>query len=316
MSAPAVEQLRRILAVIPHLADGEEHSLDEVAARVGVDRAQLLADLTSVSERFDTPGGWVDGVAIAVDTEQVSVTTNHFLRPMRLTMPELCALELGLGLLQRERAPEELGAIERAMERLRKVITRLPSNERHAGLRAAELAGAADDALLATVRGAVRDRRKVRLRYRSGSRSESADRVVRPYALLFSSGVWYVVAHCEASDGERFFRMDRVEDAERLADAFEVPGDFSLARVAADGKPFRSDSAATMTVRYSPRVARWIAEREGGEPGADGSLTREYPLADLGWAVRHVLQYGPDAEVLAPESLREEIARRLDGLAS
>jgi predicted DNA-binding transcriptional regulator YafY len=29
------------------------------------------------------------------------------------------------------------------------------------------------------------------------------------------------------------------------------------------------------------------------------------------WAVRHVLRYGPDAEVLAPESLREAIADAL-----
>jgi hypothetical protein len=50
-----------------------------------------------------------------------------------------------------------------------------------------------------------------------------------------------------------------------------------------------------MKVKYSPKIARWIAEREGVELDADGSLTIEHPLADQEWGVRHVLQYGPDA---------------------
>ena len=41
----------------------------------------------------------------------------------------------------------------------------------------------------------------------------------------------------------------------------------------------------------------------------------EHPVADDSWAVRHVLQYGPDAEVLAPESLREVVIAHLSRAA-
>ena len=58
-------------------------------------------------------------------------------------------------------------------------------------------------------------------------------------------------------------------------------------------------------MRYSPRIARWIAEREGKSLADDGSLTMEHPLADRDWAVRHVLQYGPDVTVLEPAEVRE-----------
>ena len=50
--------------------------------------------------------------------------------------------------------------------------------------------------------------------------------------------------------------------------------------------------------------------------GADGSLTMEHPLLDVQWGVRHVLQYGPDAEVMEPAGVREEVARRLAALPS
>lgn len=64
-------------------------------------------------------------------------------------------------------------------------------------------------------------------------------------------------------------------------------------------------------VRYSPTIARWIAEREGVKLAADGSVTLEHPVADEGWAIRHVLQYGPDAELFDPPELRALLARRL-----
>ena len=47
---------------------------------------------------------------------------------------------------------------------------------------------------------------------------------------------------------------------------------------------------------------------------ADGSLTVDHPLVDMQWGVRHVLQYGPDAEVLEPAEVREDVARRLAAL--
>ena len=65
-----------------------------------------------------------------------------------------------------------------------------------------------------------------------------------------------------------------------------------------------------------PRIARWIAEREGKTLAEDGSLTMEHPLADTDWAVRHVLQYGPEVTVLEPAEVREAVVQRLQGMAN
>jgi predicted DNA-binding transcriptional regulator YafY len=43
-------------------------------------------------------------------------------------------------------------------------------------------------------------------------------------------------------------------------------------------------------------------------------VTVEYPLGDPDWAVRHVLQYGPEAEVVGPETVRQRVAEVLRGL--
>ncbi len=76
-------------------------------------------------------------------------------------------------------------------------------------------------------------------------------------------------------------------------------------------KMFVAEGVAMLRVRYSARVARWVAEREGVPVDADGTVTLEHPLADPHWALRHVLQYGPDAEVLEPKAIREAVAEGL-----
>ena len=309
----AVGQLARLLHLIPAIADGEEHALDEVAGRAGIDRATLLSDLGALSERYDDPGGFVEGVQIYLEPDRVSLVAGAFDRPMRLTRAELGALELGLALLRRQRPREEQGTIDRAAERLRQAIAVLPQDW-EGRQPVGEQGSDADLAHFRSLQLARQRRRRVRLTYRKVGASRPDRRTVCPFALAFASGRWYLIGRCEPGEAIRVFRLDRVEDVETLDQGFELPGSFTPDRYLADGKAFYAEKPETLTVRYGPAIARWIAEREGKPLAADGSLTEEHPLADPEWAVRHVLQYGPDAEVLGPESLREEIRRRLTAM--
>jgi proteasome accessory factor C len=311
MNASASDQLRRILRLIPQLADDKDHSLADVAAAVGIDPANLLSDLSSISDRFDAPGGFIEGVSIFLENDTVSVHANHFHRPMRLTMHELCSLELGLTMLQRERTPVERAPIARALERLRATISVLPSNDQHEGTLYADLVTAGSAEHLSVLRNGCRQRRKLRLSYRSGSATETSVRTICPHSLLFTDQMWYVFALCDDTVS-RFFRLDRIEHVEMLAETFEP--DETLTRRAAESRPFARDAERTMTVRYSPVVARWVAEREGKTVAEDGSLTLELAVGDDAWAIRHVLQYGPEAEILEPWDLRRSLLERLDSM--
>ena len=309
----AAAQLRRILQLIPHLADDKEHTFAEIAERIGVDEATVRGDIRSVSERFgDEPGGFVEKVQIYVEADRVALMSSHFRRPMRLTSAELRALELGLAMLRTERPPDEHPVIDRARARLRDTLARLPADPIPDLLSHAALGpgGSADH--LAAIRTSLSARRKLRLTYRRGGAEDAAERSICPYALVAASGMLYVVARCEGSEGIRVFRLDRIEDATALAEKYEIPEAFSLDDIVRDGRVLHGEKPRTLVVRYSARIARWIAEREGLSLAEDGSLTHSHPLADVQWAVRHVLQYGPDAEVLSPPDVRAEVARRLD----
>jgi proteasome accessory factor C len=124
------------------------------------------------------------------------------------------------------------------------------------------------------------------------------------------------VARSEGTDGIRIFRLDRVEQVDLLDARFESPRGFSVDAIVREGKAFQAAEPGTLRLRYSPRIARWVAEREGKALAEDGSLTLEHPLADLDWAVRHVLQYGPEVTVLEPDGVRQAVLRRLERMSA
>ena len=312
MGDSAAAQLGRLLHLIPTLADGREHALEAVAKTIGVDPETVLADIQAISVRFGDPGGFVEGVQIYIDRgNKVSLVSNSFARPMRLTLPELAALELGLALLAVERSPEERPVIERARQRLRDVIQKLPPDWAPDRLRHVEMGDDAGVRHLSALRKARRQGRRVRIAYRKAAASKPEHRVVCPYAITYARGRWYLIGHCTRSEGIRVFRLDRVGKVERMETTFERPAEFDPKPFMADGRVFYAERPAALRVRYSPRIARWIAEREGRAPDADGSLTLDHPLADVEWAVRHVLQYGPDAEVVEPAEIRNAVRERL-----
>jgi proteasome accessory factor C len=308
----ASDQLRRILHLIPALADGEPHRIQDLIWDVGIDRALLLQDLQSITERFEVPGGFVEGLQIFHDAETISIVPNHFLRTMRLTRGELCALELGLAMLRAERPYEEHSAIDFARARLESVIAKLPDEEVHSDLRYATLAVAGDLEHLRRLREAFRLRRRVRLRYRKAAEQKATVRIVCPYGIVFASGMWYAVAHCDHAEEIRIFRLDRIEAVEQLETKFALPREQVVEALVREGRAFQSPEATTLKVRYSPKIARWIGEREGKAVESDGSLVIEHPLADVDWAVRHLLQYGPEVEVLEPETVRAALLQRLE----
>jgi proteasome accessory factor C len=312
MADNAAAQLRRVLTVLPQLADGEEHSIAEVARRAGVDEQTIRDDLRALVSREDEPGGFVDGVQLYLEGETVSLVSGEFRRPMRLTTSELCAVELGLAMLASERPPDEQRSIESARERLRRVIARLPSESLPDPTRHASIGADVGVEHLSAIRKALRGRRKLAIDYRSARATDTVERVVCPYAVAVVSGMFYLVAFCEASRGLRIFRVDRIERSELLSETFPLPAGFSVEKVIREGKVMYADAPVEeATVRYSPRVARWISEREGCGISGDGSVTMSRMVADPEWLIGHVLQYGPDAEVLEPKEMRQLVADRL-----
>lgn len=318
----ASAQLKRLLLALPALADDRAHSLHDVAQRVGTDVETLRRDLnTLVTRMSEDPGGFTEGVQLLLGSDSVQLQTpgGHFRRPMALSRVELHALELGLAALQQEAPPDERAAMVRARDRLRKAIAKMPGEDVSTARadRYLALGGETDGerGVRRALQRCIRERSVATIVYRSAAAAQADARRVQPLGVVWSRGAWFLVAWCERSTGIRVFRLDRIATATCEAERFTPPAGFSLESVLREGKVLVGGGDAVMRVRYTAKVARWIAEREAVTEEGDGSVVAEYPLLDMEWGVRQVLRYGPDVEVLGPGELREAVVQRLEELS-
>lgn len=322
----AAAQLRRLLMALPALEGGEAYSIAEVAEKVGASVDIVARDLrTLVTRTGDEPGGFFERIQLLFDADQVQLQSNLLTRPMGLTPSELRAIELGLAMLEREVPPEEAALVARARDRVRESAVRNSRRARRANTSdaaqqpdAARIASFetadAPPAHIGAVRDAIARQRKARIQYQSAEAEEPTARTVRPYGLVFS-GRWYLVAFCESRENVRVFRVDRISAIDVLDDEEStIPDAFSLDDVLKHGRALANEASERVRIRYAPHIARWIVEHETGEWEVDGSFTVDHPLLDDRWAVRHVLQYGVDAEVLAPERIRRAVVERLQAV--
>ena len=316
----AKDRLTWLLNLLPRIGDEEWHTIEELERDHGPAAQRLIADLRELSDRSNVPGGFVEGLQIFFRGDALSIRSSHFLRPVLLTPPEAAALELGLALLESERPPDERPEVERVRKKVRDSLTTKPTANIH-GSRAtttdmhADAGAAGDPAHLSVLRKAMRSNRTVEISYQRSGSAEKSVRRVHPYELKAQRGKWMLWGFCETSNEARTFRVDRISAARSTRDAFERPANVGAMPVPRT----RHDSAEgpTVAIRYSPAIAGWVRERafeDGGEGSvaADRSITIDHPLRDAGWAVRHVLQYGPDAVVVAPPEIRDAVKITLE----
>ncbi len=158
---------------------------------------------------------------------------------------------------------------------------------------------------------AVVERRVVTFTYRRETRR------VAPYGIGHRRGHWYVVGR--TANGQRTYRLDRMEAIQLGEDAgaFERPSDFDL-RAALDAWDLSKETDSKALIRFAPEVAWWATRQLGGivgQTGADGAITVEVPVTNVGSFVGWVLTFGDGAEVMAPPELRQAVINRVRSVA-
>jgi proteasome accessory factor C len=331
----AEERLERILYWLPAAASPDGIALAELADRLGIDRRTLIEDVGVVTDRvwYHPPGG-ADNLHITItpDDRLQVWTGGPFRRPPKLSEREALCVALGLRLCALERGGDDsvggdgasssngsdLSALQRRIEQHLSVASATPQETL---IHVPELDARGSDVRTLLLE-AARTRIACRILYLKPDGAAPEVRTLDPYALAYAEGEWYAIGHSAEAGGVRVFRLDRILAAEVDTGMFEVPADFDAAAYVSGGRVFQTDEAPVVRVRYSPRVARWIEEREDVERLEDGSVVVRHVAASPRWLVSHALRYGADAEVLEPagfralvrEAAERALASSLDGL--
>ena len=297
------DQINRIIGLVSELTrksrEGVDSvSLDDLAREFAATRSQIQSDIRTLTLLGEDPDAeWLLSLSVWQEGNQVSIASGGpFQRPIRFTGDELVALQLGL-VAEGDAGEGMSAALTSLLERAE------PMSHALAGR------GRVSPSLTNLVRSAISDRRRLEIRY-TGERSLGGiNRVVHPYQLLEQEGHGYLVAWCELANGWRHFRLDRILDALPADGHYPPRPDFVPADDSFAPPP---EGTTAVAVRFSPAIARWLKERfPDAASQADGSLVVTYLVASPEWLVRHVLQYGAEAEVVSPPSFRELMRREL-----
>jgi len=159
-------------------------------------------------------------------------------------------------------------------------------------------------------------RRRLRLIHYHRARNEETEREVSPQRLVHYRDNWYLDAWDHGKQALRTFAVDSIRRATLLdAKARNVPDKTLDAELGSGYGIFAGRKIQTAVLRFTPERARWVAHerwhprQKGYEK--DGTYILEVPYSDDTELILDILRYGPDVEVIAPASLRREVAERL-----
>jgi proteasome accessory factor C len=288
--------LRRILLLLPYAIKHPGLPVDELAAKFGMKRKDLLDDLNLVF-LCGLPGyGPGDLIDASVEDNRVFIRmADYFSAPFRLTPAEALSLYAAGTALASLPGMEEADALKRALAKLGRALGLAEGSSVDVQLEGGT------DTHLEELQSALRDSKRVRLEYFSATRGELTTRDVDPWGLVAAVGRWYLVGFDHLSEEERMFRADRIKNAAILDEDAEVPDDFDPARYSEAFVGGPSDEA--MSLEISPAVAKWFGDYypvESLETLDDGWARVTIASGSDRWAALLLLRLGSDARN-APE---------------
>jgi len=321
MTAPATTQLNRIIQLVAELSrqagggdDEDGVPIAEVAERLGVTAADVARDLRTLTEASDSPdASWLQSLCVMQEGDRVFVSSRGpFRRPLRFTPLELLAIQLGIAweLEGGVAAPAGQGPAPLSAE-FANLLDSVEDGPRRMSV--SPTSGDGEEELVDLAQRAVAEHRVLQILYAAERDLASAARSVEPHQVVYAEGRWYVVAWCRLKEGWRHFRADRVLDASLAEETFAPRADHH--DIVNPAETFRQESTPMpVRVRFTPAVARWLAERyPDARPLAGGAIEVEFQVLEPHWLVRHILQYGADAEVIEPPAVRALMKRVLGG---
>ncbi|MCC5866298.1 MAG: YafY family transcriptional regulator [Wenzhouxiangella sp.] len=165
---------------------------------------------------------------------------------------------------------------------------------------------------------ALFQRRRLRITYHGRRRDDISERTVSPQRLVNYRDRWYLAAWCHVADDFRSFALERIRG---LALTEQVAEDLPLADISRHFDEafgiFSGPARHQARLLFSAEAARWAAD-EVWHPSQqsswreDGRWELTVPYGHQRELLMDILSYGPDVEVLEPESLRQAVVESLE----
>jgi len=168
--------------------------------------------------------------------------------------------------------------------------------------------------LFQDVMGALIGRQQLHISYHGRRKDDISERDVSPQRLTQYRNSWYLDAWCHKAEGLRSFALERISDQSLQEDeAKEISDKVMAEHFDRSYGIFSGPADNTAKLKFSPEMSRWVAEEQWhtdqkGSYDEEGAWTLELPFSSARELVMDILRYGPEVEVVSPDSLRDAVA--------
>ena len=242
------------------------------------------------AERFELPGLWLnsDELHALLATHQLLDRTGNgvlssALAPLKTRIESLLA--------------QQAGGKRWPMERVRVIGSYVRRR---------------DEIAFRVVASAVLERKRVGFDYLARSTNEHTHRTVSPQRLTHYRDNWYLDAYDHDREALRSFSVDRIQHA-RVQEqaALDLPDAELDLHLASSYGIFSGAPKGIATIVFSAKAARWVADehwhsKQEGRFLPDGRYQLKLPYGNARELLMDVLRYGADAQIVEPESLRQQ----------
>jgi len=315
------DKAARYLRIAMLLSDHPDGlSAQDLADRIGVSKRTVYRDLKSMDSDA--------GLPIWEDSGRYGLESGAFLPPLALTLHEATTLFLAARLLAKvsdEHDTELIGALVKIAQILPPVLaehieatvdvfSRTPPNARFTTVFRVLAEGWAKQRVVeieydAGVYDASKGNRKAKVR----------PLAIEPSALTHAL---YLLAWDEGRKARRTFKVERILSASLTPATFEPIEGYSAAdELALAWDVIADEDPLNVVIRFSPAVAKRAAETrwhpsQETEFQPDGSMLWRATVAGMREIRIWIMGWGADCEVLAPDSLRDDVATELSRAAA
>lgn len=308
------EKANRLFQLINAIYAKPGITASELASKLEVSQRTIYRDINDIS-LFTT---------LVLDEEKRNggyrFLNENFLDPIRFNEEEELAFTLLPSLLERDKRPpgfdsayDKVMASHRKNQRQRSNLVRDITDLIQMGTPAYRTEY---PNYLHEIIQAILDKRTIDTVYHTQSRDETSNRMIDPYYLIPREQRFYLIGFCHRAQGMRVFRLSRFQQVHITNEVFDL-GDFNIQQYLKNTWSIHPGERNTrFRVRFDSKVARYIREEElfvqpWMKELADGSLLFEVTVNNEHEFIMWLLQYGPDAEILEPQSAREEMKARM-----
>lgn len=167
----------------------------------------------------------------------------------------------------------------------------------------------------------ISEKKSIEVEYYTLSRDETKRRILDPYHLIYKSGAWYLIAFCHWRKDVKIFRVDRIKAVNETGKSFVIRKNFSLREYLKNSWQITRGEEVNVIVRFFPPASRMVREMEWLPTQKiveekDGTIIFSAKVSGLMEIKRWILGYGSQAEVLEPQSLRQEIFSEAEKILS